>query len=279
MNKILPLPLLALLPLALTACGTPSDHAAVPPQAAQTPAASAHAPTGASDLQHLLGAHHWRLAEASDGSGASIHALLVRADAPVQLDFADGRLSVSNTCNRMSGGYMLDGDRLTTGRMASTMMACADPALGALDVAVADSLQGRFAVTVAEGDRPRLTLTGTEGQRLAFTGHPTAATRFGSAPERIFLEVAAGTLPCNHPLMPGSQCLQVREVGYDDNGLRSGEPGAWAPFHEQIEGYAHTPGVRNILRVDRYTRSDVPSDASRYAYVLDMVIESETVQH
>lgn len=36
---------------------------------------------------------------------------------------ADG----SGGCNRFSGGYTLSGDRLTFGRMTSTMMACADP--------------------------------------------------------------------------------------------------------------------------------------------------------
>ena len=35
------------------------------------------------------------------------------------------------------------------------------------------------------------------------------------------------------------------------------------------------PGVRNVLRVQRYTRKDVPADASKYAYVLDMVVESD----
>jgi Domain of unknown function (DUF4377) len=35
--------------------------------------------------------------------------------------------------------------------------------------------------------------------------------------------------------------------------------------------------VRNVLRIDRYQRKQVPADASRYAYVLDMVVESETM--
>ena len=39
----------------------------------------------------------------------------------------------------------------------------------------------------------------------------------------------------------------------------------------------HTPGVRNVLRIDRYQRQNVPADASRYLYVLDLVVESETV--
>ena len=54
-------------------------------------------------------------------------------------------------------------------------------------------------------------------------------------------------------------------------------PGAWRNFHGSIEGFSHTPGVRNVLRIDRYQRKQAPADASRYVYVLDLVVESETV--
>ena len=110
-----------------------------------------------------------------------------------------------------------------------------------------------------------------------FEGAPTAATRFGGPAERVFLEVGPETRPCSHPLIPDKQCLQVREVRFDENGLRVGEPGEWQNFFDEIEGYTHQPGVRNVLRIDRYTRANVPADASRYAYVLDMVVESEQV--
>jgi len=36
--------------------------------------------------------------------------------------------------------------------------------------------------------------------------------------------------------------------------------------------------VRNVVRVDRYQRKQVPADASRYLYVLDLVVESEVVK-
>jgi len=39
---------------------------------------------------------------------------------------ADKRVSGSGGCNRFTGGYELAGDRLSFGRMAATMMACAD---------------------------------------------------------------------------------------------------------------------------------------------------------
>lgn len=39
---------------------------------------------------------------------------------------ADGRVSGSGGCNRLAGGYELDGERLTFGRMAGTLMACGE---------------------------------------------------------------------------------------------------------------------------------------------------------
>jgi hypothetical protein len=92
----------------------------------------------------------------------------------------------------------------------------------------------------------------------------------------MFLEVAAQTVECTSGAMRG-QCLRVREIRYDDQGLKVGPPGAWQTFHGQIEGYTHTPGVRNVLRIKRFKRSTVPADASAYLYVLDLVVESETV--
>ena len=47
---------------------------------------------------------------------------------------------------------------------------------------------------------------------------------------------------------------------------------------EGLDGYTHTPGVRNVLRIKRYQRTPVPADASAYLYVLDLVVESETVK-
>ncbi|AKC88254.1 META and DUF4377 domain-containing protein [Pseudoxanthomonas suwonensis] len=269
-----------LLPLAIAACTQPvptEPPAGELPDAA-TPDPAAPPTLAAGDTAALLPAHHWRLSEATDAQGQRIEALFARPDQPLQLDFADGRLAVSNTCNRMSGGFTMDGETLTLSPMASTMMACPDPKLSALDAEVGNRLTGALTVATTTGDAPELVLTNAAGDRLVFQGTPTPATRFGAAPERVFLEVASETKPCSHPLIPDKQCLQVREIRFDENGLRAGEPGEWQNFYDEIEGFTHQPGVRNVLRIDRYTRQDVPADASRYAYVLDLVVESEQVR-
>ena len=262
-----------LLPIALAACtGTVSTQAPVTPPAPEPPASpAAPAPSA---LAAELPRQHWHLQDATTSDGTRIDALFARADKPLQLDFDKGRLAISNTCNRMGGSYALAAGTLTVGRMASTMMACTDAKLMALDGEVGKRLEGALSLALAAGDAPSLTLGNAVGDTLVFAGTPTPDTRYGGPGERIFLEIAAQTKPCSHPLMPDMQCLQTREITYDDKGLKVGTPGAFGNFYDAIEGYTHEPGVRNVLRLQRYTRKDVPADASKYAYVLDMVVES-----
>ncbi len=268
--------LLLALPVALmAACNKPASGdapAAANPPAASTAAAAAPAPVDGKQL----GANHWVLDTATDSAGKRIDALFARADKPVTLDFADGRLAVDNTCNRMGGGYTLAGDQLSVARLASTMMACADPALMALDQAVGSRLEGTL--KIGQPDASTLVLTNAAGDVLRFRGEPTAETRYGGPGETVFLEVDAHTQPCPHPLIRDKQCLQVREVQYDDKGLEQGKRGAFANFYDGIEGYSHQEGVRNVLRVKRYAVKNPPADASSQAYVLDMVVSSETVK-
>lgn len=275
-----PIPAL-FLPLVLVACAAPTQPgSAATPVAPATPAVSAAqepamAKPSALQAALTLSGHHWRLSDARDAAGKRIDALFARADKPLQLDFNASMLSIVNGCNSMSAHHVLAGDSLTVDPLASTMMACQDQALMALDREIGKRLQGRLAMRIDEGDAPTLVLTNAAGDVLTFRGEMTAETRYGGPGERVFLEVAAATKPCSHPLIPAKQCLQVRELRYDDKGLQVGAPGEFRNFHEDIQGYEHRDGVRNVLRVDRYTRKDVPADASKYAYVLDMVVETD----
>lgn len=269
-------PLLALvLPLALAACSPGTDDAATiaTPAPATAPAAPGKAP--APDLAATLGAYHWQLDAATAADGSRIDALFANTDAALQLDFSDGRVAISNACNRMGGDFNLGADTLAIGTMMSTEMACAEP-LMAMEREAHTRLSGSHALALEDGTPPRLALTNGLGDRLVFTGAPTERTRHGGEAERVFLEVAAERVDCHHPLMPDHRCLQVREIRYDDGGIRQGS-GEWGPMYEEIEGFAHTPGVRTVLRLDRYPRKDVPADASAVVHVLDMVVEQEQV--
>ena len=243
-------------------------HAANQPDAAPSPPGRAPAP----DLSATLAGHHWRLESASAADGGRIDALSGNPDAPLQLDFRDGRVSVSNACNAMGADFTLDAGELGLGPMISTQMACPEP-LMAMEREAHTRLAGRHQVQLEPGEPPRLRLVNALGDTLVFSGAPTAQTRHGSAPERVFLEVAAERIECRHPLMPDHRCLRVREVRYDDRGLKQGT-GEWGPLYEEIEGFEHKPGTRSVLRLDRYRRQDVPADASSVAYVLDMVVET-----
>ena len=266
------LPLLSLA-LALAAC-TPSNPPAEPPPPVAPAAATTTPATAAVDAQ-TLAASHWQLTDAVGADGQRIAALFPAPGQPLQLDFADGRVSVSGGCNRMSGGYTLSGDRFEVGALAQTKMFCGGGALMAADDAIGARLAG--AGTLATGGDGSVVLTTAGGDRLTFTGVPTADTRFGGPGERVFLEVAAQRVACHHPMMPDYQCLHVREISYDDQGLKTGT-GDWQFLYQDIEGYTHQPGVRNVLRLKRYKVANPPADGASIAYVLDMVVESETVK-
>ena len=271
------LPALALLSLL---AGCPETGSDAPAGSTTTAATTAPVVTpAANDANVELGRYHWRLRDATDASGKRIDALFVRADRPLQLGFQDRRIAIGNSCNRIGGGYSLEGDTLTVAQLVSTEMACADPKLMALDGEIGRRLEGASQPALLANDTPTLMLTNAAGDKLVFAGEPTAETRYGGPGERFFLEVAAHTKPCSHPLIPDMQCLQVREVKYDDKGLKIGTPAPFGNFYDEIEGYQHEDGVRNVLQVDRYTIKNPPADGSSHAWVLDMVVESDATGH
>jgi heat shock protein HslJ len=252
--------------LSLAACASPPAPQAPP----DTPTTAS--PTAA------LGGHHWRLDDARDARGQRIDALLVRPQAPLQLDFADGRVVVTNACNRISGAVRSEGGGLRVGPLISTKMACTDPAVMALDAAIAKRLEGTPTFALQESMPPQLVWRTADGDVLHFTGEPTPETTYGGPGETVFLEVDAGTTPCRASLAPQTvDCLRVRDVHYDDAGLRIGTPGQWRTLPTTIEGYTHEPGFRDVLRVKRYAIANPPADAPSVAYVLDQVVESAAI--
>ena len=273
MRHAVPLLPLVLVLAACTAPNPPAEPAApaapVAPATPDTPAT----PAAAVDAQ-ALAASHWRLDSAVDAGGQSIGALFPEPGGPLQLGFADGQISVSGGCNRMSGGFTLADGTLSVGPLAQTKMFCGGGGLMAADEAIAARLSGGG--TLAFDDDGRLVLATADGDRLAFRAEATAETRFGGEGERVFLEVAPQRVPCPHAMIPDFQCLHVREISFDENGVKTGT-GEWQFFYQDIEGYTHEPGVRNVLRLKRFNVQDPPADGFSVAYVLDMVVETEQV--
>lgn len=270
------LPSLLALSLALSACSpsgptTPATPDAAPPATVPTPAASTL------DPQALTG-YYWQLQSATDRAGTRIDALFPRPEPALQLSFRDGHVSVANGCNHVGGSYTLKGDALSIGPMMMTQRACAETALMRADDAISERLSGEGKLALEAGETPTLTLTTAAGDQLRFNGQPTPQTKYGSAGTRMFLEVAPQRVACHHPMMPDYKCLHVREIKYNDSGVKT-STGEWEFLYQDIEGYTHEPGIRNVLRLDRFDRKDpVPADASSVVYVLDMVVESEMVK-
>lgn len=266
----------SLLPLALAACSpSPAPDPTAIQGAAAKPSAAAAAPVATTGP--ALASYHWQLHDAVDGSNQRLDGLFDGSGKPLQLDFTDDRISVSHACNGIGGNYRIVDGHLLTGPLMQTMMACAEPVLMQREKTIKQVLQAKPALIASSADgQTLLSLAAGDGTTLTFAGQPTAEKRYGGPGEIEFLEVAAEPVSCQHPLPPATNCLNIRRLHYDDQGLRVGEPGPWQALVKPIEGYEHQPGVRNVLRVKRYPLPNPPAGAASSAYVLDRVVESGT---
>lgn len=229
-----------------------------------------------SDLSQILENHRWTLVSANDTENRRNDTLFPVADHPFVFSFSGSALNAKGSCNTLRGSYQINAaGQLDVGPMATTMMAC-EPALMKADAALAALLAQPLRIDLVKDTQPQLRLVAASNETLLLSGQATPEALFGPA-TIIFLEVAAERVSCNHPLRPETMCLQVRERVFDEQGLLVGTPGAWRPLYENIEGYQHTPGQRNVLRVKRFQRQNAPADASSTVYVLDLIVESEVV--
>ncbi|MFO3707376.1 META domain-containing protein [Xanthomonas codiaei] len=262
----------ALLAAGVTACGSgaPPDVAKAGhsgPDTAAAPAAVDAAVAEAAPLRAALQARHWQLLQASDAHGTALASLFVAGSAPLQLDFGDQRIQVSQTCNALGAHYSVAAAQLQIGRVVSSKRLCAQPRKMAQEQAASALLSGRFAVALDTTQAaPQLRLTRSDGTRLLFAGMPTADTRHGGPGQTLLLEVAADTVPC--PADPARACLQVREQ------TPQGQPATaqWDVFEGSIEGFEHETGIGTLLRVTRYPAPPGSGDAP--VYVLDQMIEA-----
>ena len=271
--------ILSLLGLAatLTAC---AGNQTVPFTGTGTPAQSGQVVSSPGPVAPALATHEWELVAMTDAQGRSDTRWRLPGQAAPRLLFADGRANLRNLCNAVSAGYTVQGNHLQWQPGISTRRACADVRLMDLEQRMGQSLAGSasYEVRTNAGGPPLLVLYFGDGSRWELTGSPTAQTRYGGPGERVFLEIAPERMPCSHGAMANAQCLKVREVRFADNGVRQGA-GAWQPLYGEIEGYTHQPGVRNVVRLNRFQRPQpLPADASAQVYVLDMVVETERVR-
>jgi heat shock protein HslJ len=171
--------------------------------------------------------------------------------------FDQGRYSIQG-CNRINGGYRLEGSKLVVTRPGiTTQMACPGDA-GQLDKALSEAISNNEGFQL-EGER--LTLTGPEGAKFVFRKEPlpskSAVTKF--------IYVAAFTKPCTG--VAPMNCLQIREKESDP----------WRLNYNPIIGFEHVPGIEYRLRIKEDKREDPPADASRIVWYLDQVVMQKVV--
>lgn len=218
-----------------------------------------------------LGAYHWQLVNINAKPATQL-------EARTELAFSDGQLAVSGLCNNIAGAATLRGNRLDIGPLRSTLMACQDSVLMTHERFIAQWLPkaSRWEINI-DAESPVLTLSQASGDYLHLRGTPTPETRYGSKGDTLFLEVNPLVVACPHPLIPSYQCLQVREITYNEQGIKTAQ-GDWYNFYDTIQGYQHRDNTRVILRVKRYAIANPPADGSRIAYIHDLTVEQELVR-
>lgn len=293
--------LLLALPLALAGCPSPQSPApaatdAPAAAAPATPAAAATAATatppalkpmdpntqqarfrsiGPIQAVNELPKQHWALQTAVDAHGKSIDALFARADKPLTLDFSASKLSIRNTCNAMTASFKLSGPNIVTDKFAGTLKAC-EPKLMAMDQAIGKRLTGSLGLRMASGSSAQLELTNADGDVLVFAGDQVDTGKYAGPAQRVFLEISPDAKPCADD---GSiLCVPMREIHYDDKGLKVGAPGPYVESRKQIEGFAVRPGVHSVVRVNRFPLKTPAKDGTKFADVLDMVVEVQVVK-
>lgn len=215
-----------------------------------------------------LAAYQWSIATADTPEPLVLHFL------------ESGSLSISTSCNTLGGSWKVENNNtINTGNMMSTQMACTGNAMN--QEAFASSIfsggaKVPFVLNLNDKDKPTLTLTTSKGEKVVFTGKMTPETKYQSAGETIFLEVSPETKQCTG--VAPQTCLQVREIKYAENGVKTQVDKDWSLFYDQIEGFQHTPSERQVIRLKRYEIKNPAADQSKYAYVHDMTIERETVK-
>lgn len=220
-----------------------------------------------------LTTHYWDLQSIRDAQGKVRSPVQTAGKPAPRLTFIDGRVVAERICNTMTGAYTADGNRIQVGRVMSTMIGCMDDDVVALEQLVGGQLPQMKRYQLQQtGERAQLTLVFADGSQWQLAGTATPETLYGGAGERIFLEIAPQRQACTHGVMKNHQCLRVREIRYRDNGVKS-HTGEWQNFYDEIQGFTHRAGEHNLLRLKRFERKNAPADASRYVYILDMVVE------
>lgn len=197
--------------------------------------------------------------------------------APVTLTFETAMQTVrlQGECNQLFGSYQqrMQKDQLTItiNQMGATRRACS-PELMRQDDEVINALsQQRFEVNlIPDAKASRLQLKASNGQIFEFIGQPTDEMRYSGQAQIVFLEVAPNKVRCQP--QHTAQCLQVRQIQYDTQGLKT-NVGPWFVLQQEIEHYQHHG--RAVVRTKKFTTKQPQTTPE--VYVLDAIVEQSTL--
>ena len=222
-----------------------------------------------------LSSYYWTLASASsDGNEQPLSELIAIKD-QVTLRFnqyqGQNNISYSVGCNTISATFELQGQTMMTKNSMSTKMSCEN--LNAAENTLNKLMQGNSELSLAQGKPAMLTQVTSDSTKLVWEGRMTAQAKYNSKGETIFWAVEADSKPCTDN--SSQQCLQVKPVTYNDQGIKSSE-GDVTEFSGTIDGYQHDGKHDSVLRLQRYKLDDgkVAGGDEEYAYVLDTIIET-----
>lgn len=237
--------------------------------------------TAEEQLGTELSRHRWKLLSATDAAKKPVSALMNIKD-QVTLSFnqyqGQDTLSYSVGCNTISAAYQLKSQTLTTEDGMSTKMSCGE--LDSAESQLNTLMQGSSQLQITTGENPTLTQVTGDAVTLIWRGRLTSQAKYNSKGETVFWAVSAKKVPCE--VNGSKQCLQVKPITYNDQGIKTSE-GDWAPFIGEIDGYQHDGAHEEVLRLQRFQldSSEVSADSTedeQYAYLLDAVIESAVAE-
>ena len=243
--------------------------------------AIADAPISAEQrMIETLSHYRWILSTATDKKTRPIDALNFINDQVIfTFNQYQGQNTISYTvgCNTMNAAFELESDKLIIEDSMSTKMSCED--LNAAENQLNELMQGDSQLSMVESTPPMLTQVTSDSVTLVWEGVMTAQAKYNSKGETVFWAVKANSKPCVENSV--QRCLQVKPVTYDEQGIKTAE-GEFAEFNGVIDGYEHSDTHDEVLRLQRF-KTDVDTvlvdnSDSKYAYVLDMVIESSAVE-
>lgn len=178
----------------------------------------------------------------------------------ITLNFADGGINGSASCNSYFANVNQSESSLSFGPIGSTKMACPDPIMQQEN----DYLAALAAVDSYTLTGNQLTLHYEDG-RLIFIAWSEAEVNADQEGTIKTLFVGPELVDCIG--VAPQQCLQVRE--HEDAG--------WTLFYDQIIGFAYEPGYEYELRVSESEIDNPPADASSLELTLVDVVSKTAV--